>query len=149
MGTYNFDAIIDRHHTSCEKWDFMTKKFGRDDLLAMWVADMDFTAPPEVAEVLKNRVDHGIFGYTGKSDNYFQSIVEWVEKRHKWGIEAEWIRHSPGVVPALSMAVLAFTKPGDGIVVQPPVYPPFFSAASGPYYRESVSRATWPFRNGF
>jgi cystathionine beta-lyase len=131
VGTYNFDAIIDRHHTSCEKWDFMTKKFGRDDLLAMWVADMDFTAPPEVAEVLKNRVDHGIFGYTGKIDNYFQSIVEWVEKRHKWGIEAEWIRHSPGVVPALSMAVLAFTKPGDGIVVQPPVYPPFFSAASG------------------
>ena len=131
MGKYNFDAIIDRHHTSCEKWDFLKDKFGRDDLLAMWVADMDFTVPPEVIEVLKERVDHGIFGYTGRTDSYFDSIVQWVDKRHGWKIEANWIRHAPGVVPALSMSVLAFTQPGDGILVQPPVYPPFYSAVNG------------------
>ncbi|MDD2207677.1 MAG: PatB family C-S lyase [Aminobacterium sp.] len=131
MSTYNFDTIIDRHHTSCEKWDFLKQKFGRDDLLAMWVADMDFTAPPEVIEVLKERVDHGIFGYTGKTESYFESIVQWVDKRHDWKIKPEWICHSPGVVPALSMAVLALTQPGDGIILQTPVYPPFYSSASG------------------
>ena len=127
MTAYDFDTIIDRRNTDCAKWDDMTGLFGTNDLLPMWVADMDFKAPPEVIEALRDRVDHGIFGYTRRLDHYRESIAAWFLRRHGWSIDTSWIRHAPGVVPALSMAVLAFTQPGEGILVQPPVYYPFFS----------------------
>lgn len=128
---YDFDIIIDRANTSCEKWDGLKDKFGSSDLHSMWVADMDFKAPPEVIQVLKERVEHGIFGYTGRFEGYHRSVVDWVRRRHGWEIREEWLSYSPGVVPALSMALLAFTQPGDGVIVQPPVYYPFFSVIDG------------------
>lgn len=130
-GNYDFDTIIDRSNTSCEKWDGVQERFGVPGLHAMWVADMDFKAPPELIQVLEERVQHGIFGYTGRFDPYYGSIVNWVKRRHGWDIKKEWIAFSPGVVPALSMALLAFTQPGDKVVVQPPVYYPFFNVIDG------------------
>jgi len=130
-GKYDFDTVIDRSNTSCEKWDGVEERFGVPDLHAMWVADMDFKAPPELIEVLRQRVDHGIFGYTGRFSPYYDSIIKWVKRRHGWEIDKDWITFSPGVVPALSMALLAFTQPGDKVLVQPPVYYPFFSVIDG------------------
>ena len=128
---YDFDTVIDRSNTSCEKWDGVGKRFGVPDLHAMWVADMDFKAPPEVIEILRQRVDHGIFGYTGRFDPYYGSIIDWMKRRHGWEVKKEWLCHSPGVVPALSMALLAFSQPGDKVIIQPPVYYPFFDVIGG------------------
>jgi len=130
-GRYDFDTVIDRSNTSCEKWDGLEERFGKPDLHAMWVADMDFKAPPELIDVLEHRVQHGIFGYTGRFDPYYRSVIDWVKRRHGWEIRKEWIAFSPGVVPALSMALLAFTQPGDKVVIQPPVYYPFFNVIGG------------------
>ncbi len=131
MTRYDFDTIIDRRNTDCAKWDGMAPLFGRDDLLPMWVADMDFKAPPEVIEALRERVDHGIFGYTRRLEPYREAIAGWFLRRHGWEVDTSWIRHAPGVVPALSVAVLAFTQPGESVLVQPPVYYPFFSTIRG------------------
>ena len=131
MPCYNFDEVIERRNTSCSKWDGMKPIFGMDDLLPMWVADMDFKAPPEVLEVLRERVDHGIFGYTKRFPPYREAIADWFRRRHNWTMDPEWIRHTPGVVPALAMSILAFTQPGDGVLVQPPVYYPFFATITG------------------
>ncbi len=128
---YDFDTVIDRSNTSCEKWDGVEERFGVPDLHAMWVADMDFKAPPEVIEILRQRVDHGIFGYTGRFDPYYGSIIDWMKRRHGWEVRKEWLCHSPGVVPALSMALLAFSQPGDKVIIQPPVYYPFFDVIGG------------------
>ncbi len=125
MRKYDFDTVIERKGTVCAKWDGMEPIFGTGDILPMWVADMDFKAPPEVVEVLRERVDHGIFGYTRRFAPYREAIAGWFERRHGWRPDTEWIRHTPGVVPALSAAILAFTQPGDGVLVQPPVYYPF------------------------
>lgn len=130
-GKYDFDTLIDRTGTICEKWDGLEERFGTPDLHAMWVADMDFKAPPEVIEAMRKRVDHGIFGYTGRFDPYYEAAVNWVGERHGWDIRKEWLCYSPGVVPALSMSLMAFTQPGDGVIVQPPVYYPFFSVIGG------------------
>ncbi|PWA07701.1 cystathionine beta-lyase [Pueribacillus theae] len=126
---YHFDKVIDRHNTNSLKWDALKERFGDADLLPMWVADMDFPAPGEVIEALKKVADHGIFGYTIRPDSFYQSLINWLERRHHWKVEKEWINICPGVVPALSLIVQAFTKPGDQIVIQSPVYHPFFSVA--------------------
>ena len=131
MSRYDFDTVIERRGTICAKWDGMEPIFGSGDLLPMWVADMDFKAPPEVIEVLRERVDHGIFGYTRRFAPYREAIAGWFERRHGWKPDTEWIRHTPGVVPALAAAILAFTQPGDGVLVQPPVYYPFFATITG------------------
>lgn len=131
MTKYDFDTIIDRRDTCCQKWDEMEHLFGTNDLLPMWVADMDFQAPPEVIEALRERVNHGVFGYTSRCPSYYESITGWFARRHGWTIDQEWIRHTPGVVPALAASILAFTQPGDGVLVQPPVYYPFFNAIRG------------------
>lgn len=123
----NFDKQITRNLTGSEKWDGMNTIFGTADALPMWVADMDFESPPSVIEAMQKRVEHGVFGYTMQTDAYKQSIVNWMKQRHQWEIEADWLVFCPGVVPALSFAVQAFTEPGDKIVIQPPVYPPFHS----------------------
>jgi len=119
---YNFDCVIDRRHTESEKW----KKFDAD-VLPMWVADMDFAAPPAVVDAIQQRAQHGIYGYAIRPDSYYESMVEWMRRRHDWEIERNWLAHSPGVVTALNLAVNAFTQPGEKIIIQPPVYPPFFT----------------------
>jgi len=91
----------------------------------MWVADMDFKVPEPVIEAVKQRAEHGIFGYTARNDSYYEAITGWMERRHNWKVDKDWICHAPGVVPALGMIVRTFTKPGDKIIIQPPVYYPF------------------------
>ncbi|HKL08138.1 MAG TPA: PatB family C-S lyase [Bacteroidales bacterium] len=127
---YNFDKIINRDNTASVKFDLREKVFGKEDILPMWVADMDFETPDFIIHALKKRLEHPVLGYSYRPDSYFQSIINWVKRRHQWDIEKEWISFSPGIVPAINMAIMAYTQPGDKIVVQPPVYHPFFSAIS-------------------
>ncbi len=123
---YNFDEQIDRHGTNSVKWEGMTKMFGREGLFPMWVADMDFKVPDEIIEAIKVRADQGIFGYTFRPESFYTSIIGWMKRRHDLDIKREWIVDGAGVVSGLVMAVLTYTKPGDEIIVQPPVYYPFF-----------------------
>jgi cystathionine beta-lyase len=120
-----FDRIIDRRDTASLKWDFSKRFTGREGLLPLWVADMDFAAPREVLEALKRRVEHGVFGYTLEPESYFQAASDWMLRRHGWRLEREWLLPAPGVVPAINLAILAFSQPGDEVVIQPPVYYPF------------------------
>ncbi|NLB88670.1 MAG: pyridoxal phosphate-dependent aminotransferase, partial [Syntrophomonadaceae bacterium] len=120
---YDFDKIIPRENTYSLKWDAAEK-----DVLPMWVADMDFQAPPEVIAALKERVEHGVFGYGGYG-GWFEALAKWMGKRYGWRPELEWISTSPGVVAGLLMLVRALTEPGDKIVIQPPVYRPFYYIA--------------------
>lgn len=122
---YNFDTVVDRMKSSSVKWDGAEALFGEKDLLPLWVADMDFIVPEEVSKAVADKAAHGIFGYTIREESYYQSIIDWMKTRHDWTIEKEWICHSPGVVTALSLAVQAYTNPGDKVIVQPPVYYPF------------------------
>jgi len=122
---FNFDQIIDRRGTYSLKWDFLQEKVGDEEIIPLWVADMDFLSPPSVIEALRKRAAHGIYGYTGLPDSYYQSIIFWMKKRFSWPIEKEWIIFTPGVIPALHLAVQAFTQPGDKVIIQPPVYRPF------------------------
>lgn len=124
---YNFDEIIDRRNTESAKWKALKQLYGREDIIPMWVADMDFKSPPEVIQNLKERADHGVFGYPMIDDNYFDSFVNWVKKRHELNISKEWIITADGVVDALKIAILAFSKPGDKVVIQTPVYYPFYN----------------------
>jgi len=131
MKTYNFDELIDRTDTNCIKYDARTIFFGKADLLPLWVADMDFRTPDFIVEAIKKRAEHEIFGYTFRGDSYNQSIVKWLKRRHNWEIKPEWISFSPGVVAGLTLAIEAFSKPGDGVIIQPPVYFPFFDSVKG------------------
>ncbi|RST58885.1 pyridoxal phosphate-dependent aminotransferase [Siminovitchia terrae] len=122
----NFNENIDRKNTRSLKWDGMKNLFGREDLLPMWVADMDFRPPKEVSDALKEKVDHGIFGYTIVTESLNEAICDWTNTRHDWSIKPEWLLYSPGVIPSVHTAIQAFTEPGDKILVQSPVYTPFF-----------------------
>ncbi|GIN19862.1 cystathionine beta-lyase PatB [Siminovitchia fordii] len=122
----NFDENIDRKNTRSLKWDGMKNLFGREDLLPMWVADMDFRPPKEVIAALKERVDHGIFGYTIVTESLSEAICDWTSTRHNWNVKPEWLLYSPGVIPSIHTVIQAFTEPGDKILVQSPVYTPFF-----------------------
>lgn len=126
---WNFDEPTVREGTDCIKYDRRAETFGDKDVIPMWVADMDFKTPDFIVEALRKRLGHEIYGYSYRSPEYFSSIINWVRTRHNWSLEREWISFCPGIVPALNFCTLAFTKPGDGIIVQPPVYFPFFSAA--------------------
>ncbi|HNY67338.1 MAG TPA: PatB family C-S lyase [Bacillota bacterium] len=123
---YEFDKVLDRRNTNCEKWDNLMEVFGREDVVSLWVADMDFASPPEVVEALAERAQHPTYGYTFPSQSLREAAVGWISRRHGWEIDPEWIVITPGVVPGLAISVLAYTQPGDGVVVQSPVYPPFF-----------------------
>jgi cysteine-S-conjugate beta-lyase len=126
--TWNFNEPIVREGTNCIKYDRRDAIFGSKDVIPMWVADMDFKTPSFIIKALRDRLDHEIYGYSFRPEDYFSSIIGWLEKKHSWRTEREWICFSPGVVPALNFSTLAFTEPGDSIIVQPPVYFPFFSA---------------------
>jgi cystathionine beta-lyase len=123
---YNFDEIYPREEYNSVKYDLRESIFGDKNILPMWVADMDFRTPDFIMEAIRQRTNHEILGYTLRSEKFFESIVHWMQIKHQWTIKKEWISFSPGVVPALAMIVLAFTNPGDKIIVQPPVYFPFF-----------------------
>ena len=125
---YNFDEIINRNGTDSVKWDGVEGRWGRNDLIPMWVADMDFRTAPPVVEALRKRVEHGIFGYVRVPDAYYAAVTNWFARRHDWQIEKEWIIYTTGVVPALSAVIKALTVPGDKVMVQTPVYNCFFSS---------------------
>ena len=110
------------------KYDLRKETFGSDDLIPMWVADMDFKTPDFIISALRKRLGHEILGYSFRPSEYYASISSWLLKRHKWEVPHEWISFCPGIVPALNLCTLAFTRPGESIIVQPPVYFPFFSA---------------------
>lgn len=124
---FEFDKIIARQGTGSRKWDALKDVFGRDEVLPLWIADMDFAVPDGVAARIAERAEHPIYAYNVQGDGVYQSLINWVKRRHNWDIEKEWIILAPGVVPSISLSILALTEPGDGIIVQPPVYPPFFA----------------------
>lgn len=125
---WNFDEEVKRDGTDCIKYDLREEIFGKKDVIPMWVADMDFRTPGFIVDKLHDRLNHEIFGYSFRPPEYFSSIVNWLKARHDWQIEKDWICFCPGIVTALNLCTLAFTRPGDSIIVQPPVYFPFFSA---------------------
>lgn len=127
---YNFDEAPCRENTNCLKWDKREEVFGKTDVIPMWIADMDFTTPPFIIKALRERLDHEILGYSYRPDSYFEAFINWVSELHGWEISREWIEFSPGVVPALNLCTHAYTSPGDEIIIQPPVYPPFFGAVN-------------------
>lgn len=127
---FDFDQQIERKGSSCIKYDGMEKFLGAADAIPMWVADMDFLTPGYITDAIIKRARHGIFGYPLRDEGYFTSLKSWLERRHQWKIDSNWIVFSPAVVPALNMAVLAYTQPGDKIITQPPVYFPFFTAVT-------------------
>lgn len=122
---YNFDKIIDRSGTDTIKLGRLKDMFGREDLMPLWVADMDFLSPPEITEALQKRTEHGVFGYTLPSEGYYKSIINWLSSQHNYNVNKEEITFVPGVVKAFAFAMDAFTKEGDNIIIQPPVYHPF------------------------
>lgn len=124
--SFNFDQRIDRKHTRSYKWDQSEKLFGDPDLLPLWVADMDFLSPPAVRSAIEQRAALGVYGYSVRTDSYLESIVHWYRDRHGWEIESGWITDVPSVVTSLSLAVEQFSEPGSQVVLQSPVYYPFY-----------------------
>jgi len=125
---YNFDKKTERYNTGSVKWDLVDELFGGEDLLPMWVADMDFKSPEPVIKALRDRASQGIFGYTACMHSYYETTIEWIKKRHAFQIEKEWIVFCPGIVPAINMLIQTFTSPGDKVILQLPVYYPFMNA---------------------
>lgn len=121
---YNFDTTVNRRHTSSYKWDSVTD----DDVIPLWVADMDFQTAPPVIEALRRRVEHGVFGYVKVPDSYYDALVSWFSREHGWMIDRERVIYTSGVVPAVSAIIKALTTPGDGVIVQTPAYNCFFSS---------------------
>jgi len=131
MKHYNFDEIIDRRGTDCVKYDMLESIFGNGDALPLWVADTDFRVPDFIMDALRQRMDHEILAYTYRPDSYFESIVSWMDRKHGWKIDKSMITSSPGVVSAVTMLIMALSEPGDKVIVQPPVYFPFFTSIKG------------------
>ena len=127
---YNFDELIDRRNTGAVKTDLCKKMFGTNDLIPLWVADMDFRTPDFIIDAINNRCKHPILGYTIPEEEYFNSIIRWIDARHGWKLERNWLGFLPGIVPGLAFAVNALTQTGDQIIIQPPVYPPFIQVPS-------------------
>jgi cystathionine beta-lyase len=127
---YNFDQVIDRKNTDSAKWGNIKSMFGSVDVIPMWVADMDFPAAQPIIDAIKKRAEHPFYGYTRPAPSVIESVVERMQRKFNWKIKPEWIVFTPGVIPALTTAVRSLTHPGDGIILQEPVYYPFFSAVN-------------------
>ncbi len=128
---YDFDRVIDRSETNSLKWDkhYLKEHFETDDVLPFWVADMDFQCPQPVIEAVKKRAAEEIYGYSWhKTPSYLNAVAHWMKRRHKWEIETDWIVFSPGIVPAVYMLIQTFSNIGEKVIIQPPVYYPFFTA---------------------
>ena len=128
--TIDFDHDIPRNGTNSVKHDGRASYFGTPDVLPLWVADMDFASPEAVTRALQERAAHPIYGYTQYSESAYEALLVWLKKRHGWEVQREWIVMAPGVVPSLFASVMAFVREGEGVIVQPPVYFPFFSAVT-------------------
>ena len=124
---YDFDKINDRRGTNSMKFDRLKEVFGKEDLLPMWVADMDFQSPPAVIDAIEKSAQHGIFGYSFRDSNSVDHFISWVKRRYNWDITPEQVGSSPGIVTALALSVRIFTKPSAKVLIQTPVYPPFHS----------------------
>lgn len=123
--TYQFDEILDRRSSHAVKIDGMKDLWGRTDLIPLWVADMDFPTPDFVLDAVRHRLEHPLLGYTAKSDEYYRAVERWVNRRYDMGVERHHINFVPGIVAGLGMAINCFSKPGDRVMIMPPVYPPF------------------------
>ena len=123
--TYNFDRIIDRSGTGDLKHSVLQERYGRSDLLPLWVADMDFETPPFITDALRRRLDHSLFGYTVVPDELWTTVRQWISDHHQWDVRREWLTYIPGIVKGIGMAVNVFSQPGDKVIIQPPVYHPF------------------------
>ncbi|MBU2553338.1 MAG: PatB family C-S lyase [Bacteroidetes bacterium] len=126
----DFDKVVDRENTSCVKYDLRQKIFDRPDVIPMWVADMDFPTPDFIRKAVLQRAENPIYGYSFRPESYVDSIQKWLLRRHGWSTESDWFVFSPGIVPAVNFAILSLTNPGDGVIIQPPVYFPFFNAVN-------------------
>lgn len=124
-----FDQYLERRNTRSIKWDGCNEKFGVDpsvEMLPMWIADMDFPAPTEVVDAMVERAKHGAYGYIiNRPDSFLEAVVSWVQRRYNWEVKKEWIVFTPGVIPGFNVAYQNFTQPGDGVIVQTPIYYPF------------------------
>lgn len=125
MKDYSFDEVIERRGSGAIKTDLLEERFGRGDLLAAWVADMDFATPPFIMDALRERLDHPVLGYTAEPQDYRPAIIDWEKQLHGWEIRPEWISYIPGIVKGIGMVINVFTKPGDNVYIMPPVYHPF------------------------
>lgn len=128
---YNFDCVVDRHDTCATKFEEMDEKFGRHDLLPFWIADMDFEACPAIIEALRTRLNHAVLGYTIPPEQFWASICSWLRRRHAWNVGTDEITFLPGLKKGLGLTINFFTRPGDAIVIQPPVYHSFRSVIEG------------------
>jgi len=125
MSKFNFDQIIDRKGTNALKTDVLKERFGKEDLIPLWVADMDFLSPPAITEAIIERAKHGIFGYTCPCQGYFDAIIHWLDNYHDWKIRQEWIDFIPGIVKGIAFVIDCFSEGKDSVIIQPPVYHPF------------------------
>lgn len=131
MNHYDFDTVIDRHGSGSIKYDDLKITFGSEDLIPMWIADMDFAVCPEITEALKQRMSHPIYGYASPTESYWTSITDWLDHRHGFNVGRQEITYIPGVVKGIGFAINFFSKPGDKVVIQPPVYHPFKMVIEG------------------
>jgi cystathionine beta-lyase len=128
---YDFDTVCDRSNTDCAKWGAVKAIFGREDVIPMWVADMDFPTAKPIVDALKKRAEHPFYGYTMPGPGLTEAVVDRMKRRFDWKIKPEWVVFTPGIIPALNIAVRALTHPGDEIILQEPVYYPFFGVVTG------------------
>ena len=148
---------VDRKGTYSIKVDALKKYFGKEDLISLWVADMDFESPKCIKEALQGAIDGGVYGYNFIPDNYFPTIAWWLKEKQNWEVEQKWLAFIPGIVKGIGYAINYFTKEGDGIIVQPPVYPPFINLPKGnnrklmfnPLIRVEEPDAKYPYRMDF
>lgn len=155
MKNYDFDKITDRKGTNALKLELLEKLYGDKNLLPMWVADMEFETPSFITDALKKRLEHSLFGYTLPDDNYWQSIINWTASHHDWNIKREWITYIPGIVKGIALAINLFLKPGDKVIIQPPVYHPFrlvpesngLHIVNNPLHRNSDGTYSMDFEN--
>lgn len=129
--TYDFDKIIDRHGTGALALDVLQERYGKADLMPLWVADMNFATPKFITDAMKRRLDHSLFGYTVVPKDFWPTVTRWIEAHHQWTVREEWMRFVPGIVKGIGFVVNVFVKPDEKVIIQPPVYHPFRLTPAG------------------
>lgn len=129
--TYDFDKIIDRHGTGALALDVLQERYGKADLMPLWVADMNFATPQFITDAMKRRLDHSLFGYTVVPKDFWPTVTRWIEAHHQWTVREEWMRFVPGIVKGIGFVVNVFVKPDEKVIIQPPVYHPFRLTPTG------------------
>ena len=147
MRTYDFDNVIDRAGSGDLKHSVLEERYGRGDLLPLWVADMDFATPPFITDALRARLDHSLFGYTVEPADYWPTVIQWIKDHHQWEVRPEWITYIPGIVKGIGMVVNVFVKDDEKVIIQPPVYHPFRLTPEG-NQREVVYNPLIEVKNG-